>query len=135
MWVLQKKDFVDRFVDIVLYEGGNTEAYLEPSRNLRSGFFAKIINGCKPLTIFAKIFIVDFWLCSKYASVIGRNLLPHWLYLPSNNEPIACSSLSVFWCFASWHRKKQPPEVINNVFKHFAKFTQKYLCRSLYISV
>ena len=43
-----------------------------------------------------KSIIVDFRLGSSYASVICRNLLPHQLYLPSNNELITCSSHSVF---------------------------------------
>ena len=77
---------------------------------------------------------IDFWLSSKYASIIGRNLLPDWLYLSSNNESIACSCNSEFWYFTSSDRKKQPPEVVNNVFKNFAKFTGKYPSRSFYIS-
>ena len=36
-----------------------------------------------------KALIVDFRLGSNYAFVIGKSLSPHWLYLPSNNEPIA----------------------------------------------
>ena len=75
-----------------------------------------------------KSFIVNFRLGFKYTSVIGKNLLPHWLSLPSNNESIVCSCQSVFWCFASCDRKKQPPKEVNNAFKHFSKFTQKYLC-------
>ena len=78
---------------------------------------------------------VDFWLSSTYTSIISRNLLPDWLYLSSNNEPISCSCNSVFWYFASCDRKKQPPEGANNVCKNFAKFTGKYLCPSFYISV
>ena len=39
---------------------------------------------------------VDFWLSSKYASIISGNLLPDWLYLSSNNEPSACTCNSVF---------------------------------------
>ena len=51
-------------------------------------------------------FIVDFQLGSKYTSVIGRNLLPHWLNLTSKNKPIGCSCHSVIWCYASCDRKK-----------------------------
>ena len=54
-----------------------------------------------------KTFVVDFWPGSKYASEIGRNLLLHWLYLPSNNEHIACSYHSVFWCFALVTERKK----------------------------
>ena len=32
-------------------------------------FFANIVNGYKPLTIFAKNSIIDAWLCSKYTTV------------------------------------------------------------------
>ena len=35
------------------------EAQLEPIKHLRGSSFAKIVNGIKPLTIFAKIFILN----------------------------------------------------------------------------
>ena len=41
-----------------------------------------MVNGSQPLTIFAKkLYCRFFWLGSKYTAVVGRNLLPHWLYL------------------------------------------------------
>ena len=33
-------------------------------------FFAKIVKGYKTLTVFTKIFIIDVWQGSKYASDI-----------------------------------------------------------------
>ena len=79
---------------------------------------------------------VDFWLSSKYASIISGNLLPNWLYLLSNDKPFACSCNSAFWYFVSCDRKKHPPEVVNNVFKNFAKFTGKLLVpKFLHISL
>ena len=101
-----------------------------------------------------KSFIVDFWLGSKYVSVIGRNLLSPWLYLPSNNEPIACSCHSVFWCFASCGTMQQQLKISQNsqantctgvsidqcspqsmvflgVLKKLANFTGKHSCWSM----
>ena len=44
------------------------EAHSEPSQTSKMKFFAKIANGFQLLTIFAKIFILDAWLGSEYAS-------------------------------------------------------------------
>ena len=38
----------------ILFRGRTREAYLEPVKHLQRSFFTKIINGLKPLTIFAK---------------------------------------------------------------------------------
>ena len=38
----------------ILYRGTTRKAYLEPVKYLEWNFFTKIINGLKPLTIFAK---------------------------------------------------------------------------------
>ena len=44
------------------------EALSEPSQTSKMEHFAKLVNYRKPLTIFAKGSILDFWLGSKYAS-------------------------------------------------------------------
>ena len=44
--------------------------------------------------------------------------------IPSNIESIVCSCQSVFWCFASCDRKKQPPKEVNNTFKHFSNHSK-----------
>ena len=44
------------------------EAHSEPSQTSKMKFFAKIATGFQLLTIFAKIFILDVWLGSEYAS-------------------------------------------------------------------
>ena len=41
------------------------EAYSEPSGTSKMEFFAKIVNGWKPLTIFAKSSILDIRLGSE----------------------------------------------------------------------
>ena len=41
-----------------------------PVKYIRCTFFAKIVNGCKPLTIFTKSSILDGWQGSENASVI-----------------------------------------------------------------
>ena len=51
----------------------------------------------KEYTFLMGLSIEDFGLGSKYASLIGRNLLPYWLYLPLNKEPTACSCHSKFF--------------------------------------
>ena len=38
-----------------------SDAYSEPYHTSKMEFFAKIVNGLKPLAIFAKIFIADIW--------------------------------------------------------------------------
>ena len=38
-------------------------------------FFAKIVNGWKPLTIFAKSFIFDVWMVSEYDSEGNAKIL------------------------------------------------------------
>ena len=47
----------------------NQRRIKNPVKYLRGSVFAKIVNGYKPLTIFAKKSIVDVRLCSKYGSV------------------------------------------------------------------
>ena len=37
----------------------NSEAYLEPIRISKMKYFAKILNGFKPLSIFARSFILE----------------------------------------------------------------------------
>ena len=46
------------------------EAYSEPCQTSKKEHFAKIVNGYKPSTIFAKCFILDLWQGSEYAFVI-----------------------------------------------------------------
>ena len=48
---------------------GYVEVNSEPSQTSNMDLFAKIINGWKTLTIFAKRSILDIWLGSEYASV------------------------------------------------------------------
>ena len=43
-------------------------AHSEPSQTAKTKIFKKIINGGKPLTIFAWSSILIVWLGSKYAS-------------------------------------------------------------------
>ena len=51
-----------------------SEAYLEPLQTSKmKKLFAKIVNGFKPLTVFAKSSILDVCNGSKYAS--GYNYL------------------------------------------------------------
>ena len=45
-----------------------SDEYSEPSRTSKLELFSKIVNGWKPLTIFAESFILDVRLGSKYVS-------------------------------------------------------------------
>ena len=45
-----------------------SETYLEPCQKSNMELFAKIANGWKPSTIFAKSSILDIWESSNYAS-------------------------------------------------------------------
>ena len=51
------------------------ETYSEPSQTSKMEFFAKIINSWKPLTIFAKCFILDTRQCSEYAPALDLTRL------------------------------------------------------------
>ena len=44
-----------------------SEAYLEPLQTSKIELFAKIANSFKPLTVFAKNFMLDVCSGSKYA--------------------------------------------------------------------
>ena len=46
------------------------EAYSEPCQTSKMELFVKMINGWKPLTIFAKSSISDYCQCSEYASTL-----------------------------------------------------------------
>ena len=46
----------------------NSKAYSEPSHKSKMGLFSNVVNGWKPLTIFAKSSLVDAWLGSEYTS-------------------------------------------------------------------
>ena len=50
-----------------------SEAYLEPLQTSKTELFAKIVNGFKLLTVFAKSSILEVCSGSKYAS--GYNYL------------------------------------------------------------
>ena len=43
-------------------------------------FFAKVVNGFKPLSIFVKTSILYVWLVSKYASAIYNNFVTFQKY-------------------------------------------------------
>ena len=58
-----------KYCKIKLFSSIIPEAYLEPSRTSTRERFPKIVNGYKPLTIFAKKSIGNVRLGSKYASV------------------------------------------------------------------
>ena len=45
-----------------------SDEYSEPSRTSKLELFSKIVNGWKPLTIFAESFILDVRLGSEYVS-------------------------------------------------------------------
>ena len=51
------------------------ETYTEPSQTSKMELFAKIVNSCKPLTIFAKCFILDTRQCSEYAPALDLTRL------------------------------------------------------------
>ena len=57
-------------------EKQNLEAYLEPCQTSKMELFAKIVNDWKPLSIFAKRSILEFWPGSEYSSGIssGRHV-------------------------------------------------------------
>ena len=48
----------------------NTEAYSEPFQISKMEHFAKLVNGSKLITIFAKRSLLDLSLGSEYASAI-----------------------------------------------------------------
>ena len=48
------------------------EAYAEPWQAFKMNLFAKIVNGWKPLTFFAKSSNLDVWQGSEYASCIDE---------------------------------------------------------------
>ena len=50
----------------------NAEACSEPCQASKMERFAKIVNGDKPLTIFARLCILDVCQSSEYASVAGQ---------------------------------------------------------------
>ena len=58
---------------------GTAEPYLEPSQNLWRRFFTKIVNGCQPLTIFAKCSIIGVLLSSKYAHALYSFQQKSWI--------------------------------------------------------
>ena len=41
---------------------------LEPYQTSKTELFVKIVNSWKPLTVFAKRFILDIWRSSEYAT-------------------------------------------------------------------
>ena len=45
------------------------EAYSQPSQTAKVDLFVRIVNGCKLVTIFAKVSILDVCQCSEYTSV------------------------------------------------------------------
>ena len=51
------------------------ETYTEPSQTSKMELFAKIVNSWKPLTIFAKCFILDTRQCSEYAPALDLTRL------------------------------------------------------------
>ena len=51
------------------------EAYSEPCQTSKMGCFAKIVDGSKPLTIFAKRSILIVWQGPEHASDIGMKQL------------------------------------------------------------
>ena len=57
------------FATFITKTGQIPEPYSEPSRNQRWVFFAEIVNGYQPLTIFAKSFILDVRLGSENTSL------------------------------------------------------------------
>ena len=54
---------------LIYYITYYTDAYSELSQTSKMVFFAKMVNDCKPLTIFALSFILDGWKGSEYGSV------------------------------------------------------------------
>ena len=72
-----------------------TETYLEPSRKSTTKHFWKIANDFKPLSIFAKDFIVDVRLDSKCASAHSDHSC-HSYHLSENSQAaIASSKLTI----------------------------------------
>ena len=47
------------------------KAYSEPCQTSKMEFFAKLVKGFKPLTIFVKSSILDVWQSSEYAPLEG----------------------------------------------------------------
>ena len=54
---------------VVVYRTRTSEACSEPCQISKVEYFAKIINGFYPSTVFTKCSDLDVWQVSKYASV------------------------------------------------------------------
>ena len=63
-----------------------TEVFLEHAEHLWWNFFAKIVNGWKPWTVFVKISFIDFWQGLKYA--FDQGYLGWGVHAQSNYDSI-----------------------------------------------
>ena len=64
--------FLNYLITGSLSDASITEAYSEHCQTSRMERFMKIVNGQKPLTIFAKCSILNVWQGSEYASALTR---------------------------------------------------------------
>ena len=79
-----------------------TEVYSEPCQTSKMGFFAKITEGSKPLTISTKSFILDVWQGSKYNYVSKHIIfLQNGICHLFNSKKLSC----VLSAFKNFQRK------------------------------
>ena len=67
--LMYSSDFLKIFWKTIFQNNCSPEAYSEPCQTSTMKCFAKMVNGWKLLTIFAKHSILDYWHGSEYASV------------------------------------------------------------------
>ena len=75
----------------------SSEAYTEPCQTSKMEVFAKMVNGFSFLSIFAKIFILDVWEDSEFASESSNDLAekaPSQLFGRVLNPPLYIFSLN-----------------------------------------
>ena len=71
-WSVSSKCIFITLNKLLVMRRWSLHAYSEASRTSKMELIAKIVNGWKPLTVFAKRFILDVWLGSEYASEVNH---------------------------------------------------------------
>ena len=85
-----------------LWNSSNLGAYSEPSKTVKTSFFAKIVNSWKSLTIFAKASIFDVLLASEYASA-NRKCFPRC------SRKISRIKVTLWWSYGEYKCQRLRP--------------------------